>query len=383
MKDESRVEEERGVVRAADGLYVHVPFCLSRCPYCHFYSTVDPAFIPDWAAAVEREAVFYRSLFTRFDTIYFGGGTPSLLPTNIPGRLLEVFRRLFSIDSAAEITLEANPGDLTPESLQGFKGLGINRISLGVQSLDDRDLRFLKRRHTAAQALEAVEGIRGAGFKNLSLDLIYGIPGQTAETWQETLEKAARLQPEHLSCYELTAEPGTVLGRAVRTGGVGLPGENERRDFFLQTSSFLAARGYEHYEVSNFARGTVHYARHNQKYWDHRRYLGLGPSAHSFDGRRRWWNARTLKSYLERLGQGRLPAGGEETLTPEQRRLEVLLLGFRTRSGVALKDLSLNREREKVLTALEENGKIIRQQDRMIPTPAGFLVADRLPLFFC
>lgn len=383
MEEENGVQEERGAVRGGDGLYIHVPFCRSRCPYCHFYSTVDPTFIPQWVQAIGKEADLYRSRFTHFDSLYLGGGTPSLLPEAILGEILETLNRVFSIDPCGEITLEANPGDLTPGKLKHWKAGGINRISLGVQSLNDRELEFLKRRHTVAEARKAIDRIRYAGFDNLNLDFIYGLPGQDAGTWRQTLEGIAALQPEHLSCYELTAEAGTPLDRDVRTGKIGLPGERERRAFFLQTSSFLEARGYEHYEVSNFARGTAHYARHNRKYWNRRRYLGLGPSAHSFDGVRRWWNGRSLKRYLEMLARGRRPAEGEETLSPEQRRLEALLLGFRTRSGVALADLSLNPERRKVLRALESAGKIIQTPERLIPTPKGFLVADRLPLLFC
>lgn len=365
------------------GLYVHVPFCLSKCPYCHFYSQTAVALIPAWAEAVGKEAGLYTGRFKDFDTLYFGGGTPSLIPEAVLGQLLETVHLFFAIDRSGEITLEANPGDLTLERLKRLRTLGINRISLGVQSLDERELFFLKRRHTGREARQAIECIRSAGFENLSLDLIYGLPGQTPESWQKTLEEIVSLQPEHLSCYELTVEPGTALERGLRSGEIQLPPDEDRRGFFLQASTFLGTQGFDHYEVSNFARGAPYYARHNHKYWDHVPYLGLGPAAHSFDGRRRWWNGRSLRRYLERLAQNRGPVEREERLSAEQLRLESLMLGFRTRSGVALKDLSLNQVRRKVLTALEETGKIILQGDRMVPTTEGFLVADRLPLLFC
>lgn len=365
------------------GLYVHVPFCLSKCPYCHFYSTTAVALIPAWAQAVGKEAGLYAGRFKDFDTLYFGGGTPSLIPAAVLERLLETLHRLFASARSGEITLEANPGDLTLARLKRLRALGINRISLGVQSLDDRELLFLERRHTARDVRQALALIRAAGFKNLSLDLIYGLPGQTPESWQKTLEEIASLQPEHLSCYELTVEPGTALERVLRSGDIRLPADEDRRGFFLQASTFLGTQGYDHYEISNFARGAPYYARHNRKYWDHVPYLGLGPAAHSFAGRRRWWNGRALRRYLERLAQNRSPVEREERLSAEQLRLESLMLGFRTRSGVALKDLSLNQGRRKVLTALEETGKIIRQGGRMVPTTEGFLVADRLPLLFC
>jgi oxygen-independent coproporphyrinogen-3 oxidase len=365
------------------GLYVHVPFCLSKCPYCHFYSTTAVALIPAWAEAVGREAGLYAGRFKDFNTLYFGGGTPSLLPAPVLGRLLEALNRLFSIDPSGEITLEANPSDLSRGKIDRLRSLGFNRISLGAQSFSDRELAFLKRRHTAAETEQAVEWIRAAGFGQLSLDLLYGLPDQSPDQWLETLDRAAALRPDHLSCYQLTVEPGTPLKRRLGRGGLRLPDDRLSQAFFLRTSEFLSRRGYDHYEISNFSLGEGAAARHNFNYWRQSPYLGLGPAAHSFNGRRRWWNLRSLSGYLERDRLGKLPIAGEECLTEEQTRLEALLLGFRTREGVPRESLQLNAGRVRALRSLERSGKIRLRRDRVIPTVRGFLLADRLPLFFC
>ncbi|MEW6660363.1 MAG: radical SAM family heme chaperone HemW [Thermodesulfobacteriota bacterium] len=236
------------------GLYVHVPFCLSKCAYCDFYSLTDHALIPDWLAALEKEAFLYQDRFGVFDTLYLGGGTPSLLDTGRFAVLMQSLRRHFSFSRDIEVTLEANPDDLTSEKIKLYKDLGVNRLSLGVQSFDDRELSFLGRRHNTRQTLEALEALRNAGFANLSLDLIYGLPGQSLADWRQTLEQALAFAPEHLSCYQLTYEPGTPLGRKSARGEVIPATEEEERDSFLFTSHFLETRGYFHYEISNFAR---------------------------------------------------------------------------------------------------------------------------------
>jgi putative oxygen-independent coproporphyrinogen III oxidase len=375
--------DTKEVAAGPAGLYVHVPFCRSKCPYCHFYSTTSLGLIPDWLEAVKKEALLYQGLFSSFDTVYFGGGTPSLLSPIALGDLLDFFQALFRLSSDCEITLEANPGDLDRETTRELRKTGINRLSLGVQSFFEEDLIFLGRRHRVADAVQAIEAGRTAGFENLGIDLIFGLPGQTGSRWPEALALALSLRPEHISAYQLTPEEGTPLGKEVAQGRVRLWEEEESAQTFLETSRILESQGYLHYEVSNFARSEDRISRHNRKYWQQAPYLGLGPSAHSFLNRRRWWNPTSLEEYLNRLGGGEKPAAGEEFLSPDQMRMESLLLGFRNREGVAMDQLRLNPARRAVLAELESSQKINRQKNRLIPTPRGYLLADHLPLFFC
>ena len=367
----------------AAGLYVHVPFCRSKCPYCHFYSTTSLDLIPEWLEAVKKEALFYQGLFSSFDTVYFGGGTPSLLSPAALGGLVECFQNRFGLSEDCEITLEANPGDLDTKTAREIRKTGINRLSLGVQSFSEEDLMFLGRRHRVPEAVQAIEAGRAAGFENLGIDLIFGLPGQTGVRWQKGLAFALSFEPEHLSAYQLTPEEGTPLGKDVARGRVRMWGEEESVRSFLETSRILESRGYLHYEVSNFARGEGRISRHNRKYWQQVPYLGLGPSAHSFQNRRRWWNPASLEEYLDRIGGGQRPAADEELLSLDQLRLESLMLGFRNREGVSVGQLRLNPAGRAVLAELEASRKLNRQNNRLIPTPRGYLLADRLPLFFC
>jgi len=378
-----RNPETKQVAAVPAGLYVHVPFCRSKCPYCHFYSTPSVDLIPEWLEAVKKEALLYQGLFSSFDTLYFGGGTPSLLSPAEIGDLVECFQNRFGLSADCEITLEANPGDLDRETARELKKTGVNRLSLGVQSFAEEDLMVLGRRHRVADAVRSIEAVRSAGFENLGMDLIYGLPGQTGTGWLEGLTRALSFQPEHSSAYQLTPEEGTPLGKEAAQGRVCLWGEEESAQSFLETSRILESQGYLHYEVSNFARGEDRISRHNRKYWQQVPYLGLGPSAHSFLNRRRWWNPTSLEEYLDRLRGGQRPTAGEELLSLDQIRLESLLLGFRNREGVAPDQLRLNPSSRTVLAELEASQKVIRQRDRLIPTPRGYLLADRLPLFFC
>jgi oxygen-independent coproporphyrinogen-3 oxidase len=364
------------------GLYLHVPFCRSKCPYCDFYSVTDQALIPAYLQAMEKEAGLYREAFGAFDTLYLGGGTPSLLDGTQLSALVASLRRHFTFSPDPEFTIEANPDDLTAEKLAVWQDLGVNRLSLGVQSLDEAELRFLGRRHTAGQARRALELARAAGFDHVGVDLIYGLPGQREETWIRTLEQVLEFHPEHLSCYQLTLAPDTPLGRLAARGEIRPLEEEEERHFFLLTSRFLVERGYLHYEVSNFAREEEYCCRHNRKYWRHEPYLGLGPGAHSFDGGRRWWNFSSVEQYGSSLEAGKAPLAGEETLTPTQLRLEALYLGFRTREGVSLDLLRPQPRWQTILAELSRTGLVRVANGRLVTTPQGMVVADRLPLCF-
>jgi len=364
------------------GLYIHVPFCLSKCPYCDFYSTTDNKLIPLWLKALEKEMAFYQGQFSSFDTLYLGGGSPSIFSEQQLCNLMEIIHGQNHFDPESEVTIEANSNDLNPAKLKTYRDLGINRISLGVQSFDDQELLFLRRRHTAWDTEKTLDWIRKAGFTNLGIDLIYGLPGQTKEQWLDNLNKALAFQPEHLSCYQLTIAKGTLFWGLKEKGRLQPMSEADEEAFFLTTSQFLKDHGYIHYEISNFAREETYFSKHNQKYWQRRPYLSLGPSAHSFQGNRRWWNVRSVKKYCQALEEGRSPIEGQEELTEEQVRLEMISLGLRTRAGLDLSCLGEKQEMKKMLPRLVENGWISISDNHLIPTLKGFLVADRLPLFF-
>jgi len=368
------------------GLYIHIPFCLSKCPYCDFYSSTSISAVPDFLDALCKEMEMYSTRFNPFDTVYIGGGTPSLLsPQQLKNILIKV-KEKFNLLSNTEITIETNPADLNRSFLESMRESGINRINIGAQSFDEKVLDFLGRRHSVKQAISSVGASRKAGFHNIGLDLIYGVPGQDIESWLDTLKQAVAFSPEHISCYQLTLEAKTPLGIRVQAGEFPILGEELQHEFFIKTSEFLEGAGYLHYEVSNFARGKEHTSRHNQKYWDHSPYLGLGPAAHSFQWNQRWWNHRSLDQYLAAINAGNLPVEERETLTAEQLGLEALYLGLRTKKGISLQDFQkeyhydLLAEKEKILSKLEEEGFISIQDGTLTPTQTGLAIADSLSL---
>ncbi len=321
------------------GIYVHVPFCGRKCPYCDFYSTRNfsllDLFREALALEIERRAAPGRPV----ETLYFGGGTPSAVPASLIADALTAIRGAFAVAPRAEITLEVNPESTHPEKLAAWREAGFNRISIGVQSFSDDNLRLLGRRHSAVDALRACENARAAGFDNLSLDLIYGLPGQDEAGWRSDLLAAVDFGPRHLSCYTLTFEPRTVFAqRAVKGKLKPLP-EDRVGDLFLMTGDFLAAHGYLRYEVSNFARrdptdGRPWVSRHNTRYWTFAPYLGFGPSAHSLLGNTRSWNVSSVRRYHEAMNTRGTAVAGSEELTAGQQMTEALYLGLRTSAGI-------------------------------------------------
>ena len=368
--------------RNLPGLYIHVPFCLSKCPYCDFYSTTSISLIPSWLEGVLKELHMYKGRFSTFDTLYIGGGTPSLLKPNQLSTLMDFLFRNFEFSPETEITIEANPDDISREKLKCYKDIGINRISLGAQSFDERALKYLKRRHTARQTEKALEWIRAAGLGNVGIDLMYGFEGQTEEAWVRTMKKALDFRPEHLSCYQMTYSEGTPFGNMLAQGRITEMGEEEERAFFLLTSRFLEEHGYIHYEISNFAGDEKYISLHNSKYWRHVPYLGIGPGAHSFHKGLRWWNIRSVDEYCRMLSNGHPPVEESETLTKEQHRLEMLFLGLRTVDGFDMGLVDNQQQSKKIIGELIESGLVNVQAGRVIPTRTGFLVADSLPLLF-
>jgi oxygen-independent coproporphyrinogen-3 oxidase len=336
------------VAPSAPGLYLHVPFCSAVCPYCDFsvqrvLVSARKRFVDHLVAELPLAAPTWPDS-RPFDTVYFGGGTPSLLHAEELARSVEACREHLALAPQPWVFLEANPEDVTPEACAAWRDLGVRTLSLGVQSFSDDALRFLGRRHDAQQARAAAEAAQAAGFDTVSLDLIFGLPGQTVEAWRRDLETAVAPAPGHLSCYQLTIHPRTRFGVSAARGQlVGLP-EDEQATLFDLTHRFLADAGWPAYEVSNFARGSEHESRHNKKYWDHTPYLGLGPSAHSLandaagvpPAARRWWNEPRTPRWERRIAEGERPVESEELLGPLELATEALILGLRTTAGIDL-----------------------------------------------
>jgi oxygen-independent coproporphyrinogen-3 oxidase len=386
---------------SAPGLYLHIPFCSSICPYCdfsvmHSASASRQRFASRLAQEVSLAAPAWRDP-RPFDTVYFGGGTPSQLSPDDLGRVLDACRSHLALASPW-IFLEANPEDVTPEACAAWRALGVRTLSLGVQSFSDESLRFLGRRHGGRQAQDAVGTARAAGFDTVSIDLIFGLRGQTAEDWRRDLATAVSLEPEHVSCYQLTIHPRTRFGAQAKHGRLSELPEDEQGALFELTHRFLAHAGFAPYEVSNFARGPVHQSRHNRKYWDHTPYLGLGPSAHSLAAdaglsARRWWNERGTPRWESRLAAGERPIESEEALGPKDLAEETLLLGLRTTAGIDLGGLKarygidLLAANEALVARLVDEGRMVVRADAdgaqwLVPTVSGLAVADGLAAAF-
>ena len=376
------------------GLYIHFPFCRAKCPYCHFYSINNLDYLDEFIEGVSKEMGSRARLFSALDTVYIGGGSPSLMTLSHLEKILGAVGRHWRVVEEAEITVEVTPEGLDYKWLTGAGELGVNRLSLGIQSLQAGILSFLRRRHDAADALKALEAVAAAGIVNVSVDLLYGVPGQDLEEWLRDLEKILETSPAHLSLYELTLERGTELWEEHRRGLFAMPGEETAALFFRETSRLLTRAGYEHYEVSSYARGTSRRCRHNLRYWRHEPYLGLGPSAHSFlppGGRdaspavgRRWWNVSDVDEYLGRLRSGNFPVEETEELNHRSLAFEALFLALRTSDGLDLEGWRRRYGEEncllndRVLEAACGEGLLRREGERILPTTMGLALADRL-----
>jgi oxygen-independent coproporphyrinogen-3 oxidase len=391
---------------AAPGLYLHVPFCSAVCPYCDFsvLKAGLPArrrFVEHLVAEVALAAPEWKDPGP-FDTVYFGGGTPSLLPAEDLARVLEACRSHLALATPAPWTfLEANPEDVTPGACAGWRGLGVRTLSLGVQSFSDEALRFLGRRHDGRQARSAVETALEAGFDTVSVDLIFGLPDQAPDAWQRELATATALGPGHLSCYQLTIHARTRFGVAAQRGQLSEMPEAQQAVLFGLTHRFLADAGYAAYEVSNFARGREHESRHNRKYWDHTPYLGLGPSAHSFASAevgavpsgRRWWNELRTPRWESRVAAGERPVEAEESLGPKALATEAVMLGLRTTAGIDLDrfsarfGLDLVAANDALVARLVSEGHLVVHAAPggghwLAPTVTGLAVADGMAARF-
>ena len=355
-------------------LYVHVPFCTRRCSYCDFSIAIRKQ-IPadDFVASIAAELQQVEPLAS-LETVYFGGGTPSLLPPDAIATILQYVSSRASLPRAAEVTLEVNPENVTPSAARAWRSAGINRVSLGAQSFDDRVLEWMHRTHDAAQIGRAVTMVRAAGIHDISLDLIFALPESLGRDWDRDLDQALALAPSHLSLYGLTVEPRTPLDRWVSRGAIQAPSDDRYADEYLRAHKRLAAAGYSFYEVSNAAKDGRR-SRHNSAYWSGRPYLGVGPAAHSFDGRARRWNHAAWEAYRSAIAAGESPIDSREELSEEQRQLERIYLGLRTIEGVVSSDFSRPLP---PLSSFIERGWLLSDGDRLHCTPAGWLRLDSL-----
>ncbi|MFO7972462.1 MAG: radical SAM family heme chaperone HemW [Desulfobacterales bacterium] len=380
------------------GLYVHIPFCVKKCPYCDFYSITDGELRSAFVDALITEMRMTRDPNLTFDTLYMGGGTPSVLDAKTIGKIIETARQSYEILPQAEITLEINPGTVTLKQFEEYRYSGVNRINIGVQSFDAANLQFLGRIHSGRDAHAAVTWAQEAGFENLGLDLIYGIPNQTKTSWLRDLKLAIESEPRHLSCYILSFEPGTPFYRDLQEDILKPLAEPQVCEMFETTLEFLSDNGYVQYEISNFARAIMNSSglksaernrsRHNMKYWNFAPYVGLGPSAHSFLETKRYWNCADVEKYIQDLNAGTLPRAGGERLSMEQLMIEAIYLGLRQTKGILIDifdkkfGVNFNAMFEEIINRLEARGLIVISQDRCTLTSRGMLYLDSIAAMF-
>lgn len=358
--------------------YVHVPFCARRCTYCDFSIAVRRDVpVDDYLAGLAGElALRYPAggdAEWLLDTLYFGGGTPSRLGGEGVARMVAIVQRHAALAPGAEVTLEANPDDVTPDAASRWAAAGINRVSLGVQSFDPKVLDWMHRSHTVDRVEPAIVALRGAGLTDISVDLIFALPEFLERDWPADIDRALALGPTHVSLYGLTLEPKTPLGRSHARGEVVESPEERYADEFMMAHERVTAAGLDHYEVSNFGR-PGHWSRHNQSYWRGVPYAGLGPGAHEYDGTKRRWNSGAYAAWQHLAAQGRDPVEGAETLTPENRIAEAVYLGLRSLAGLEL----AAGEPEHVRRWIEEGWGTMVAPGRLVLTPSGWLRMDAL-----
>jgi len=372
------------------GIYIHVPFCKQACNYCNFHFSTTPGLQNDFTAALLKEIRMRRDYLDseKIETIYFGGGTPSLLPDNALREILKALYHDFPIDKDAEITLEANPDDMSPDRLKYWLDTGFNRLSIGIQSFFTDDLSWMNRAHDGKQAFHSVEMARSAGFNNFSLDLIYGMPGLTDDKWSKNIHTAIDLGTPHISAYALTVEPKTALYKMIRMGNKQDVRPEKQANQFMTVIHSLEEAGYDHYEISSFAR-PGYQSRHNSAYWQSKKYLGLGPSAHSFDGKSRQWNISNNALYIKSIKSDQLSFESEK-LRPQDILNEYIMTSLRTMEGLDLEHISNQFGKEKANRLVKEAANYIerfqmeRKEQKLILTRTGKLFADGIAssLFF-
>ncbi len=371
----------------AAGIYIHIPFCRSRCSYCDFATGLFESSLAErYVKVLASEIRTWQEVETprAVDTIYFGGGTPSLLSSAQLGTILEAVHARFNVAAGSEITLEMNPGTVTREALREFRSQGVNRASFGAQTFDDNELARLGRSHSTNETLQTYEWLREAGFENVSFDLIAGLPGQTMTAWRRNLERSLALSPEHLSFYLLEVHEGTPLAEHIRTGKQPRPDSDLAAQMYELMLESACAAGYEHYEISNLCRPGFE-SRHNTKYWNGTAYYGFGCSAHSYDGEQlRWANERNVLSYIERFAERDGVVVERTALTPDDVRAETVFLGLRLMRGLNTRNyqlqfgVDLRTEHESELQQFHEAGLIEFEGDVLRLTRSGALLSNEV-----
>lgn len=372
------------------GIYLHIPYCKQKCHYCNFHFSTLMQTYPALISAMEKELEMQQILpvGNEIETIYFGGGTPSLLKPQDLENLLGAMHKNFAVARDAEITLEANPDDINAESLKLWKNLGINRLSIGIQSFFEEDLKMMNRAHDREQALRCISLARDFEFENLTADLIYAMPHTTPRQWAKNVEIMAGFDLPHLSAYALTVEPKTALEKMIATGKITPVSDERAFADFEYLRNTLKSLGYEHYEISNFAK-PGHYSRHNTAYWQGQKYLGLGPAAHSYDGDKRYWNVANNALYIKKINASE-NWFEEESLLPKDRYNEYIMTGLRTQWGISENKLKVDFGPEYHLHFLKEaqaffsRGLLLQDEDRIILSEKALFQADGIAaeLFF-
>jgi len=367
------------------GLYIHIPYCEHKCIYCDFYSIINFKNVDEYFTAIQKEIEIRAKEHSKnhiIESIFFGGGTPSLVDEKFINQIITTIYKNYSVSPNLEITLETNPGTVDKLKLISFFKMGINRISVGIQSFDEEDLRFLTRIHNKQQAIATIENANEIGFENISLDLIFNLPNQTLKKWEKNLEIAIKLPIKHISTYSLILERGTILNAMVEKGKVQIGEENNDAELYLFTQNYLEENDFKQYEVSNFAK-TKFESIHNKLYWHHENYLGFGTSAHSFVDGKRWWNFKSLIYYLKSANENNFQPAGSEFLTESNKLDEFIMLGLRS-DGLSLENLSEKygnnwfKKNERKIEQYVSQKLISRNETHLKLTKMGYAVCDEI-----
>lgn len=368
-------------------IYIHIPFCDHKCIYCDFYSIISYENVSNYLSALKKEIEFFATQFSndrKIISIYFGGGTPSLMEANYINEIISFIKNNFKVLSTAEITLETNPGTVDKSKLKEFKEIGINRLSIGVQSFDESDLKFLTRIHDSQTAKRTINEAYGIGYNNISLDLIFNLPNQSKEKWRKNLAVATSLPVTHISAYSLILEKGTILNKLVLDGKVKIQDEAQDAELYEFTIDYLTQKGFEQYEVSNFAKDNFQCV-HNNSYWHYKDYFGFGTSAHSFINGKRWWNVSSTRLFIDSINKNQNAKIGEEILSNEQMQSEFIMLALRS-SGLYLEQLedkfgkSWIEKNKNDIDKLISNGFMKFDSHKLVFTSKGFALCDEILL---
>ena len=365
------------------GIYIHIPFCKVKCVYCDFYSiTKKEKQIPIFTDCIIKEIDSYKHYARKwtFDTIFFGGGTPSILPAKYLEKILKKLHDTFDTSNVTEITLEANPGEATLNHLKDIKSLGVNRLSMGFQSFNNNILKLLGRVHESQDCFKTFNNARKAGFNNINTDMIFNIPDLSVKNWKKDLNKLLDLDPEHISAYSLTVEPSTQLFNLVRNKKVIMPIEKTDIEQFLITNDILSKYNYKHYEISNYSKKNKE-CKHNMHYWNLSPYLSFGPSSHSYDTKKRWWNVRSLDKYIDCVSKDVSPIEDSEILSIKENYNEIILNGLRLINGVNIKDIKSFKKlynQSKIDKTIDKWDCLSIKNNNIKLTNNGFLFVDEI-----